>query len=281
MISRPGGRLAAALIGPVVLGAACGSPGPLPASTVPPASPASSPAPAAAHVSLLIGPSWFAVLLAPSSQASAPATYGLALAPQTAVQVPGYGSLTLEQAQASGGRPLAAAAVSGLLGIALDRSVVVPDPSPPQLPGGTAYDRLPLRPTPSEVQALVSAHLAGARLTGERAFGRMVDLRDGTGSPTAARQASLLLAASGFVTAREAPAEGGPIASTRIVVYSGTSGPKRIGEEAAEALGTGTVAVSGQDGPHPPQSGVVDVTVILGADFVAQGDARGAPQGAG
>jgi len=33
----------------------------------------------------------------------------------------------------------------------------------------------------------------------------------------------------------------------------------------------GTVAVSGQDGPRPPQSGVVDVTVILGADVVAQG----------
>jgi hypothetical protein len=53
----------------------------------------------------------------------------------------------------------------------------------------------------------------------------------------------------------------------------------------------GTVAVSGQDGPHPPQSGVVDVTVILGADFVAQGTPeaplkapdkkQGAPQGAG
>jgi hypothetical protein len=199
------------------------------------------------------------------------------------VQVPGYGSLTLEQAQASGGRPLAAAAVSGLLGVALDLSVVVPDPSPPQLPGGTAYDRLPLRPTPSDVQALVSAHLAGARLTGERAFGRRVDLRDATGSPAAARQASLLLAASGFVTvitAREAPAGGGAVASTRIVVYSGTEASTRIGGEAAEALGTGTVAVSGQDGPHPPQSGVADVTVILGTDFVAQGTPE-APQGAG
>jgi hypothetical protein len=190
------------------------------------------------------------------------------------VQVPGYGSLTLEQARASGGRPLTAAAVSGLLGIALDRSVVVPDPSPPQLPGGTAYDRLPLRPTPSDVQALVSAHLAGARLTGERAFGRRVDLRDGTGSRTAARQASLLLAASGFVTAptaREPPTGGGPVASTRIVVYSGTEASKRIGGEAAEALGTGTVVVSGQDAPQSPQSDVVDVTVILGANFVAQG----------
>ncbi len=230
---------------------------------------------------MLIGPSWFAVLVTTSSQAKAPATYGLALSPETAVQVPGYGSFTLEQAHASGGRPLAAAAVSGLLGVALDRSVVVPDPSPPPLPGGTAYDRLPLRPTASDVQALVSAHLAGARLTGERAFGRRVELRDGTGSPTAARQASLLLAASGFVTAREAAAGGGPVASTRIVVYSGTLGPTRIGGEAAAALGVGTVAVSGRDGPHSPQSDVADVTVILGADFPAQGNARGAPQGAG
>ena len=273
-------RLVAALIGPVVLSAACGSPRP-PASKIPPASPASSPGPGATHVSLLIGPSWFAVLMATSSQAKAPAPYGLALSPQTAVQVPGYGSLTLEQAQGSGGRPLAAAAVSGLLGVALDRSVVVPDPSPPQLLGGTAYDRIPLRPTPSDVQALVSAHLAGARLTGERAFGRRVDPRDGTWSPTAARQASLLLAASGFVTAREAPAGDGPVASTRIVVYSGTEASQRIGGEAAEALGTGTVAVSGRDSPRSPQSGVVDETVILGADFAAQGDARGAPQGAG
>src|SRR5260370_1603303 len=56
-----------------------------------------------------------------------------------------------------------------------------------------------------------------------------------------------------------------------VIVYSGTEASKRIGGEAAEALGTGTVAASGQDGPHPPQSGVVDVTVIVGADFVAQG----------
>ena len=108
-----------------------------------------------------------------------------------------------------------------------------------------------------------------------------MDLRDGTGSPTAARQASLLLAASGFVTAREAPAGDGPVASTRIVVYSGTEASTRIGEEAAEALGAGTVAVSGQDASHSPQSDVADVMVILGADFVAQGNARGAPQGAG
>ena len=87
-----------------------------------------SPAPPPTHASLLIGPSWFAVLVTTAPQAKAPATYGLALSPETAVQVPGYGSLTLEQAQASGGRPLAASAVSGLLGIALDRSVVVSDP---------------------------------------------------------------------------------------------------------------------------------------------------------
>ena len=79
----------------------------------------------------------------------------------------------------------------------------------------------------------------------------------------------------------EAAAGGGPVASTRIVVYSGTEAWKRIGGDAAEALGAGTVAVSGQDGPQSSQSGVVDLTVILGADFVAQGSARGAPQGAG
>jgi hypothetical protein len=207
-----------------------------------------------------------------AGEGSGPARYGLALSPRTAVQVPGYGSLTLDQARATGGRPLAASAVSGLLGIALDRSVSVPDPAPPQLAGGAAYDRLPVRPTPSEVQALVSAHLAGARLTSERAFGRRVELRDGTGSATAARQAVLLLAASGFVTSGQAPAGWGISATTWIVVYSGTEASKRIGGEAAEALGTGTVAVSGQPAPlSPPQAGLlVDVTVILGTDFVGQ-----------
>jgi hypothetical protein len=206
------------------------------------------------------------------TEGPAPAWYGLAVSPQTAADVPGYGSLTLDQARARGGRPLAAAAVSGLLGIALDRSVIVPDASPPQLAGSAPYDRLPLRPSPSDVQALVSAHLAGARLTSERAFGRRVELRDSTGSTTAARQAALLLAASGFVTARQAPAAGGISATTQIVVYSGTDASKRIGGEAAEALGTGTVAVSEQAAPpSPPQSGlVVDVTVILGSDFVGQ-----------
>jgi hypothetical protein len=206
------------------------------------------------------------------SEGSGPARYGLDLTPQTAVEVPGYGSLTLEQARARGGRPLAAAAVSALLGVALDRSVSVRDPSPPQLAGGAAYDRLPLRPTASEVQALVSAHLGLARLTSERAFGRRVELRDGTASATAARQAALLLAASGFVTARQTPAGGGVVATTQIVVYSGTEASKRIGGDAAEALGTGIVAVSGQAAPQsPPQAGsVVDVTVILGTDFARQ-----------
>jgi hypothetical protein len=206
------------------------------------------------------------------TEGSVAARYGLALAPQTAVQVPGYGSLTLEQARARGGRPLVASAVSGLLGVALDRSASVRDPSPPDLAGGTAYDRLPVRPTPTDVQALVSAHLAGARLTSERAFGRRVELRDGTGSAAAARQAALLLAASGFVTAPQTPAGEGVSATTQIVVYSGTETSKRIGGEAAEALGTGTVAVSGQAAPQsPPQAGLVfDVTVILGTDFVGQ-----------
>jgi hypothetical protein len=217
----------------------------------------------------VIGPSWFVVAV---SEGSGPARYGLALSPQTAAQVPGYGSLTLEQARASGGRPLAAAAVSALLGIALDRSVSVRDPSPPQLAGGAAYDRLPVPPTASDVQALVSAHLAAARLTSERAFGRRVGLLDATGSATAARQAALLLAASGFVTARQTPAGRGIIATTQIVVYSGTEASKRIGGDAAEALGTGTVAVSGQAAPQSsPQAGsVVDVTVILGTDFAGQ-----------
>ena len=186
-----------------------------------------------------------------SPQAHAPPGYGLALSPQTAVLVPGYGSLTLEQAWASGGRPLAAAAVSGLLGIALDRSAVVPDASPPSLLAGTAYDRLSPRPTPSEVQALVSAHLADARLTAERTFGRRVELRDGSGSPAAARQASLLLAASGFVTAREAPAGDGPVASTRIVVYSGTAASTRIGGKRRKPWVRGPSRCRGRRAPIP------------------------------
>ena len=267
MIRSRRSRLVAALIGSIVVSTACGSP--RPGGTGPTSPPAAISPSAPTHVSLLVGPSSFVLVV---TEGSAPVRYGLALSPQTAVQVPGYGSLTLEQARARGGRPLAASAVSGLLGIALDRSVSVRDPPPPQLAGRAAYDRLPVRPTPSEVQALVSAHLAAARLTSERAFGRRVELRDGTGSAAAARQAALLLAASGFVTARQTPAGGGIRATTQIVVYSGTEASKRIGGEAAEALGTGTVAVSGQTAPQsPPQAGlVVDVAVILGADFVGQ-----------
>jgi hypothetical protein len=80
---------------------------------------------------------------------------------------------------------------------------------------------------------------------------------------------------------REAPAGDGPVASTRIVVYSGTEASARIGGEAAEALGTGTVAVSGQAAPQSsPQSGlVVDVTVILGSDFVRQANESQADNG--
>jgi hypothetical protein len=199
----------------------------------------------------LIGPAWFALVV---TEGSAPARYGLAVSPQTAAEVPGYGSLTLDQARARGGRPLAAAAVSGLLGIALDRSVIIPDASSPQLAGGAPYDRLPLRPSPSDVQALVSAHLAGARLTGERAFGRRVELRDGAGSTTAARQAALLLAASGFVTARQAPAAGGVSATTRIVVYSGTDASKRIGGGGGGGPGYGNRRGVGASCPAIPST---------------------------
>jgi len=274
------GRLVAASVGMALLAAACSSP----PRSVPP--PTSSPPPTT-RATLLIGaasvpgghsPLWFAVTVAEGSEAAA---YGLELSPQTAVPVPGYGSLTLEQTMATGGRPLVASTVSGLLGIGLDRSAVVAVASPPQLAGGTAYEVLPQRPTPSDIQGLVSAHLSGVRLTTERAFGRKVELQDASGSATGARQAVLLLAAAGFQTVRQA-AGGGVKARTQIVVYSGTEASLSVGSDAADALGAGSVVVAKQT-PRDrtqatPQSEVVfDVTVILGADFAAQanGDVRG------
>lgn len=249
-----------------ILAAACSSP---PRSVPAPPTPTTS-TPPATSAALLIGPTWVAVVV---TEEPAPAAYGLRLSPQTAVQVPGYGSLTLEQAQAFGGRPLVASAVSGLLGIGLDRSTVVADASPPPLAGGALYGSLPIRPSPSEVQALVSAHLGPVRLTSQRAFGRKVALLDGSGSPTAARQAALLLTAAGFQTVRQAPAGGGARATTQIVVYSGTVGSLQTGRAAADALGVGDVAASNQppeDGAlATPQSGVVvDVTVT--SDLTSQ-----------
>lgn len=254
--------LTALVVGLIGVGAACAS-----SPAVAPAPSAHTVPPPSTTVALLIGPTWSAVVV---SQGTAPAGYGLSLSPQTAVQVPGYGSLTLDQARASGGRALVASAVSGLLGVGLDRSSVVHDASPPPLAGGAPYESLPVRPTPADVQAVVTAHLGPVRLTTERAFGRRIELLDASGSAPAARQAALLLGAAGFQTAGQAPAGGAPRAATQIVVYSGAEGSLRVGSDAVDALGVGSVVVSNQAPGPAGQSGVVvDVTVILGADFAA------------
>src|SRR5207302_1338889 len=63
LIRSPRSRLVAALIGPVLVSAACGSPRPITA----PSPPARISPSAPTHASLLVGPSWF-VLVAASSR---------------------------------------------------------------------------------------------------------------------------------------------------------------------------------------------------------------------
>jgi len=267
--------LVVVLVG-LVLAASCRS------TPKPAAVPASPPAPSQ-HASLLIGTAWFAVAASDGTGGTGPPSYVLDLPAQTLVEVSGYGSLTLAQARATGGVPLLASAVSGLLGIILDGSTVVAAPSPRVLYPQAMFEELPVRPAgsdaagpvvraaPADLQALVARHLAGSRGTGERLLGRRVEILNGTPSPAAARQAALLLVPHAFLIARQAPAERSDYATTQIVVYSGSAASRQMAGEVRDALGRGAVVVAGQT-PRPSSGSVqvvVDATVILGGDFAA------------
>ena len=223
-----------------------------------------------------VGGSWFAVVA--GTDRARPA-YVLDIPPGTLVQVAGYGSLTLQGALAAGGSDLAASAVSGLLGIALAGWSRVSGSSAASVAGGAAVDALPVSPdgtgwsgvraAPGDVQALVAAHLGGVRLTPERLLGRRVEVDDAAGAPEGARRAMLVLTARGFRVVRQGAAPGGG-RGTQVVVYSGSAASLRTAGEVRDALGVGTVIQSPRPEGSRDPGAVVDVTVILGSDFVKQ-----------
>src|ERR1051326_9005901 len=121
------------------------------------------------HAWLDVGPSWFAVV---AGIDRAQPAYVLDIPPGALVQVAGYGSLTMQGALAAGGTDLAASAVSGLLGIALDGWSRVTGLTAASVAGGTAVVELPVSPAETgaraalaDVQALVAAHLSAVQLT--------------------------------------------------------------------------------------------------------------------
>jgi len=202
--------------------------------------------------------------------------YVLDIPPGTLVQVAGYGSLTMQGALAAGGTDLAASAVSGLLGIALDGWSRVTGLTAASVAGGTAVVELPVSPAETgaraalaDVQALVAAHFTGVQLTPERLLGRRVEVDDAAGAPAAARRAVLVLTARGFRIVRQGAASGAR-PGTQVVVYSGSRASLATAGELRDALGMGTVVRSPSPQSSQDQGPVVDVTVILGSDYAAQ-----------
>ena len=111
------------------------------------------------------------------------------------------------------------------------------------------------------VEALVEERLSASRPTSGGATGRRLQVLNGNGTPGIGSQVAERLQPGGFRLVETGNAASFDVPETRIVVYDDTPEQLAIAQEAQRLLGVGRIEVS-----EVPVS-VVDVTVIVGADF--------------
>ena len=111
------------------------------------------------------------------------------------------------------------------------------------------------------VAALVEDRFVDSRPAGGDEGGRRLQVLNGNGVPGIGSQVAERLQPGGFRLVETGNASSFDVPETRIVVYDDSEEQLRIAQEAQQLLGVGRVEVS-----EVPVS-VVDVTVIVGADF--------------
>jgi hypothetical protein len=117
-------------------------------------------------------------------------------------------------------------------------------------------------PDSQGVEAMVDRYLAEARPRGAGRVGRRVEILNGNGTPGIGQQVSDLLIPKGFRVVLNQNARSFDYDVTQIVVYSGSDQALATAEEVKRVLGVGEVVVSRQ------QQGIVDLTIVIGKDFL-------------
>lgn len=111
---------------------------------------------------------------------------------------------------------------------------------------------------------VIARSFAGSVPPSDVGVGARVELRNGNGSPEVGERAAAVLIPGGFRIVLSGNAGSFDHTTTRIVVYSGDADVVAIGERIRALLGVGQVEI-GTRGQT-----VADVTVILGADLLAE-----------
>jgi anionic cell wall polymer biosynthesis LytR-Cps2A-Psr (LCP) family protein len=113
----------------------------------------------------------------------------------------------------------------------------------------------------ARVERLVEERFAGSRPTGGNTAGRRLQVLNGNGVPGIGSEVAERLQPGGFRLVETGNASSFDVGKTRIVVSDDRPEQLQVARRAQELLGTGRIEVS-----EVPVS-VVDVTVIVGADF--------------
>jgi polyisoprenyl-teichoic acid--peptidoglycan teichoic acid transferase len=149
-------------------------------------------------------------------------------------------------------------------------SILPVEPFGGQGPGGAAY-----RLRDADARDLVRGHLAGSMPVGGGPEATRVQVLNGVGVPGIGQEVDRRLERGAFRIILSDNARSFDFDTTQIIVYEETEPALAAARRVQELLGVGTIRVSRQ-----PQS-VVDLTIVVGADFVEEQDGDGAEAGAG
>lgn len=128
------------------------------------------------------------------------------------------------------------------------------------------------RPTTVGLEQLAAGPLAGSVPTGGGTQALRIQVLNGVGTPGIGQDVDRRLEGSGLRVVLTDNARSFDFDETRILVYREDDASLRAAEEVQRRLGVGTIQISRQ-----PQS-VVDLTIVVGADFVeTQGGATPPP----
>jgi len=134
------------------------------------------------------------------------------------------------------------------------------------LPGeeiGGGGDNVGYKPDTDQIAQMVKRDFSGSIPAGVNVAARpRIDLRNGNGSPEIGQRAAAVLVPAGLRIIQTGNAVNFDFASTRIVVYGDDEASLALARKIKNLLGVGTIQIGTR-----PES-VVDVTVVLGKDFV-------------
>ena len=127
------------------------------------------------------------------------------------------------------------------------------------------------RPDPEGVTRLIQGPLRASVPEAGDTQGVRVQVLNGVGTPGIGQDVDKALEGAGFRIVLTENARSFDFEKTRILIYAEDERSLLAAEEVQRRLGVGTIQVSRQ-----PQS-VVDLTIVVGADFTAKNDADGDP----